>query len=190
MRDAMTRIVGYHGTSTANANAIIKEGFKMSKGDEQWLGDGVYFFIKGISQHPDIQAEDWANVSAWNKTKQRNDYSFFSILKSMIEIDEDKTLDLTTNEGIEILDYLQEKCKSKLLKLGIPKFPIDGQLINLARVENIFEIDASIGNFYIKLNKFDRINNLTRRTPNSTIAAIYNNSTIIDTVIYKKGRVL
>ena len=37
-------ITGYHGTSRTAALSILKNGFRKSTGDKQWLGDGVYFF--------------------------------------------------------------------------------------------------------------------------------------------------
>jgi hypothetical protein len=34
----------YHGTSKGRAEKILREGFQITAGDEQYLGDGVYFF--------------------------------------------------------------------------------------------------------------------------------------------------
>jgi hypothetical protein len=48
----------YHGTSKANADKIIKSGFEISIGDDQYLGQGVYFFEGSRSS-----AERWANRS-------------------------------------------------------------------------------------------------------------------------------
>ena len=36
-------MIGHHGTSKANAQSILRSGFRKSSG-KQWFGDGVYFF--------------------------------------------------------------------------------------------------------------------------------------------------
>lgn len=45
----------YHGTSLENATEIMSNGFKISTGEHQYLGDGVYFFESSLSE-----AEKWA----------------------------------------------------------------------------------------------------------------------------------
>ena len=37
----------------------------------------------------------------------------------MIEVEEENFLDLTTADGVELLDYIQERCASKLAEKGI-----------------------------------------------------------------------
>jgi hypothetical protein len=37
-------IIGFHGTRTENVASILKYGFRNSKGPQQYLGDGCYFF--------------------------------------------------------------------------------------------------------------------------------------------------
>ena len=50
-----TSIIGFHGTSSENAIRIVAEGFKPSKNEYDWLGDGVYFF-----QDAPERAWEWA----------------------------------------------------------------------------------------------------------------------------------
>jgi len=38
------RAIGYHGTSQAVAQVILRDGFVVSRNVYEWLGDGVYFF--------------------------------------------------------------------------------------------------------------------------------------------------
>jgi hypothetical protein len=54
MRESI-EVVGYHGTSTANAIAILDRGFRVSDNDYDWLGEGVYFF-----QDAPLRAWQWA----------------------------------------------------------------------------------------------------------------------------------
>ena len=49
------RLRGYHGTSIEVADAILREGFRLSRNEPDWLGDGVYFFLNAPGR-----AWDWA----------------------------------------------------------------------------------------------------------------------------------
>ncbi len=93
-------------------------------------------------------------------------------MKSKIVVDENKFLDLTHEDGLEILEYLVVKFETKIKTLGKKLDYLDGFLINLAREEGIFEIDAIKGNFYIKFAD-ERIKRINLRTNNCTICTIY-----------------
>lgn len=184
------KIDGFHGTDMTNVDGILNNGFNPSVGDIEWLGTGAYFFIKGINEHPDAQAEQWSIVSSWNKSKKKYNYNEYAVLHGVIEVDENKFLDLTVADGVKILDYIQEKCSYKLAELGKKLSYIDGYLINYARGEKLFDIDVVKSNVYIKLGKEERIFKISRRTPNCTICSVYapkNNITRIDVI--KKGRI-
>lgn len=167
------KLEGFHGTDYARFDHILKDGFKPSSGDIHWLGDGCYFFLSGLNLRPDEQAERWAIVSAWDKDTRKNKYQSYVVLLGKIEVEENKFLDLTTANGIEILDYIQYKCTSKLAILKKRIEFIDGFLINFARSEELLDVEVAKGSFYIKLRKEDRINHLSRRTPNCTICTVY-----------------
>jgi hypothetical protein len=51
------RVQGYHGTSIEATDAILREGFRLSRNEPDWLGDGVYFFLNGPGR-----AWDWATT--------------------------------------------------------------------------------------------------------------------------------
>ncbi|MGM0635775.1 MAG: hypothetical protein ACQESK_06885 [Bacteroidota bacterium] len=167
------KIEGFHGTSFENAKKIILDDFKLSFGDKEWLGDGIYFFIKGINNKPSSQAENWAIAQSWDNIEKKYTYRRYSILKCDIEVNEDSFLDLTTSEGVEILDYIIDNHSLKMKEISKSLSYIDGFVINFARGENLLDIDVAKGNFYIKFSK-ERINNLNRRTPNCTICSVYN----------------
>lgn len=57
---------GHHGTSLDSARKIINSNYKQSTGDQEWLGTGVYFFVKGISSKTEELAEKWAEAQAWD----------------------------------------------------------------------------------------------------------------------------
>jgi hypothetical protein len=49
------RAIGFHGTSAEAAQRILSAGFKISRNEYDWLGDGAYFF-----QDAPARALEWA----------------------------------------------------------------------------------------------------------------------------------
>lgn len=49
------RAIGFHGTSVEAAQRILSSGFRISRNDYDWLGDGAYFF-----QDAPARALEWA----------------------------------------------------------------------------------------------------------------------------------
>lgn len=167
------KVEGFHGTSFESAKKIILDDFKLSYGNKEWLGDGVYFYAKGINDKPSNQAGNWAIAQSWNNTDRKYIYRRYSVLKCQIEVEEKNFLDLTTSDGVEILDYIIENHSSKMKEISKKIAYIDGFVINFARGEKLFNVEVAKGNFYIKFTK-ERIDNINRRTPNCTICAVYN----------------
>ena len=180
----MTAIKAFHGTTHESAKGILADGFAYSSGNDHWLGDGVYFFVDGVGYAPDRAAELWAEFRAFIKHNQ-----FCSLLVSSINIDDERFLDLTTYEGIRILNYIQLKCVQKLASTGRGVGFVDGFLINFAREEMGLEIDVVKGNEYIQLEAVDRKYNIRRRISNCTICAVHNREKITETTIVKEWRI-
>lgn len=177
--------IGYHGTSYKSAKSISSSShFEPSLGDDQWLGDGAYFFIKGLSKAPDLQAEKWAIASSFDKVKRSRKYNQIAVIKSKINSTEDACLDLRTSDGVEVLEYLLHRFKDKILSFGKKLDYLDGLVINFARLEGVLDVDLVIGNFYIKF-EFERIHRLNLRTSNCTICAVFNRNSIQDFVVIK-----
>lgn len=171
-------IKGHHGTDFVSANKIKSSNYKISKGDKEWLGDGAYFFIEGISTNTVELAEKWAIAQSWNNETKTRNYNKYAVIESIIKVDEEKFLDLTTEEGVKILFYFAEQFIEEIKKeiakgqKGL-KF-LDGFLINLMRGENVLPpTDVIKGNFYIKFEQ-ERKNKINFRTNNCTICAVYN----------------
>lgn len=82
-------LTGYHGTTSINANNIIKEGnFKISNSDVEWLGDGIYYYF-------DINdAYEWRNSEV--------------ILHSVIKIEDKEYLDIDSDVGKKIYNQIIE----------------------------------------------------------------------------------
>ena len=182
-------IKGHHGTNFDSSKKIVNSNYKISKGDDHWLGDGVYFFVEGISTNTVKLAEKWAIAQSWDKTRNRRTYSNFAVLESEIKVSKEKFLDLTTEEGVEILYYFVEKYLTRLKYLGKGLDFYDGLLINMARKEDILPIDVVKGNFYIKFEK-ERKYRVNLRTSNCTICVVYDpNKNIKSTNQIKQGKI-
>ena len=157
-------MIGFHGTDIKNFDSIKSTNFVASEGDSEWLGNGVYFFVEGISD-PIKNAKDWAIVSSWNNNLKLNEYTKFAVISAEINVLDDYLLDLTTHDGMETFIYFRNKfiemiSKRKLiLKNGDFK---DGHIINEARYS--IRIDVVKSNFYIKFAK-ERIMNINFRIP-------------------------
>ena len=180
---------GFHGTSLKSAKEILKSNFELSIGDIEWLGNGVYFFIPGISSKPDEQAEKWAIAQSWDNILKKYKYNNYCIIKSNIITDDDNFLDLTHEEGLEVLEYLVIRFEDKIKSLGRKLDYLDGFLINLARGEGILQIDVVKGNFYIKFAE-ERIKNINLRTNNCTICTVYKpNINLKEITVLKTGKI-
>jgi hypothetical protein len=185
----MHEIIGYHGTSVDSAVEIIKSNYKQSCENKEWLGDGIYFFINGISSKPDEQAKEWAIAQAWDNNKKEYIYNSFCVIKTDIQVEEENLLDLTKEEGVEVLNYLIDSYEHVIKSENRKVKYAEGLIINLARGEGILPIDVVKGNFYIKFAK-ERIKNINLRTNNCTICAVYEpNKNIIKNNIIKTGEI-
>lgn len=100
---------GFHGTSFENAKNIVIQNFELSIGDGEWIGDGVYFFLNGLSSDPKEQAKKWAIAQAWDNETRDYKYKNISVIRCDIEVDSENFLDLTTSDGIELFDYIIEQ---------------------------------------------------------------------------------
>ena len=186
------RLDVYHGTSKSIADVILTEGFKKSSGDSQWLGDGVYFFTDGLL-NPLTAAEKWAEYKAWNNSRKLNSYCFVSVIKAVTEVDDENLLDLTTQDGVEILDYIENHCiKNKLLNINVGNYSFeDGFLINFAReqITELPEIKVVIGDVFIQLTKEQRISKVHRHTPNCTLCCVNDTGCIKNVELKKTWRI-
>jgi hypothetical protein len=189
-------IKGHHGTDIDSCEAILESNYKISKGDQHWLGDGVYFFIEGLSTDTTNLAEKWAIAEAWDNDNKRYKYTDFAVIESIIEVDEDKILDLTTEDGVKILldlanFFIDTIKKSKKNSKNKDWEFYDGELINIARKDKNFPFDVEVvkGNFYIKF-KEERIKGINLRTNNCTICTVYKpDKNIKSKKIVKTGKI-
>lgn len=174
----MILLQAYHGTRADLVETILKNGFNPSIGDDHWLGDGTYFFVDGITgSDPKDAAEKWAVAQAYDKAQNRNLYQRYAVLGCLIEVDEEKVLDLTSREGMLIFNKLRNRFMQKIAtsdyKPSKGTHFMDGHIINLARTEIKMPFYFVKGDFYIKF-RIERINYINFRIPNCTILAVIN----------------
>lgn len=179
-------ITVYHGTSKQDAESILKEGFNRSKGDDHWLGDGVYFFTDKLCTEPEQNAKEWAIAGAWDKKDKAYRYDEGAVLKVELQLDE-YFLDFGTTDGLLYFKALKEAFISTFNEKNPNKNPffrgeyLDGAIINFSRKKNDLirpYLNIIFGNVYIK-NVADRKSALNSRIPNSSIAVVYDLSKII-----------
>lgn len=93
---------GYHGTDSQCAQQILKsQQFKKSNDDEEWLGDGAYFF-----ENDKQQAVYYAK-----KAKKIVDYKVISVA-----IQSNSLLDLIDTETYESFEQFAYKLKDRYKK--------------------------------------------------------------------------
>lgn len=118
---------GYHGTSLESSESICENGFEFDKlnenGDELLLGNGIYFFIGGISD-----PEKDAFYYAVNIKKEENP----AVVKAMISVEKDCILDLTSIQGLAIFNKYKERFFAKKIekKEKMGRAVDDGKIIN------------------------------------------------------------
>ena len=169
----LNEITAYHGTDAGNIDSINKNGFWESEGESHWFGEGVYFFISGISKEPINDASKWAIASSWDKTKKRYTYPEYAVFNADIILDEKKSLDLRTNDGISKFNYARGLFLQKIkeAKKRVKKDLNDRDVIVYLR--QLVNIEIVFANVYIRFSN-ERIFRIYSRIPNTTLICLKN----------------
>lgn len=81
----MFAFTGFHGTDYANYESIAKDNFRVAKETSRY-GDGIYFFVEGVSSDPKEDAKKWAiKVALWKQSKPK--YAAFCVVSSEIKVE-------------------------------------------------------------------------------------------------------
>ena len=187
---AASLLIGYHGTDLANVDSILTDGYQASEGDDQWFGNGVYFFIKGLSSKPAYQAEQWAIVSAYDGKAERYRYREWGVIESTMDLEENVIFDLNKEEQRDYLTLLYRTMFEALRKYNSHVYGLtDGMVINYAIRNGLLNVVAVLANVYIKLDVQSRKHRFNSRVPNCTICAVRDTTKIIDSKLLKNGRI-
>lgn len=149
----MVETIVYHGTTTENAQNILKENFTIPKriNYNYWLGRGVYFFLE------DIFAFKWCIHEYKRIYKEEFSIdvaSTMSIVESTLKYDENRLLDLTYFKGQCIFDEVYNgMLKSKKYAEELRKNPNN---IVCIVIEYMFEI-LEFNKFYDLVKQIYRV---------------------------------
>lgn len=167
---------GYHGTNSSRVASILKSGFNVSSKSNEWLGSGVYFFVKGINC-PIKLAEEWAIAQAYDKATRRNTYMNASVLEA--EISCSAMFDATTEENRRFFHQMVDELVEKERKLPGDKrsyFKKDRQLSDDPAViwdwmSRLLGLDGIKSDVEIKCSA-RRVFQIKTNVPNATILCV------------------
>ena len=106
----------YHGTHKRFSDDILRNGFKESKGDKEWLGDGIYFYLE------DILAFKWAWLKySKGEIDENTVKNSISIMKVELIKDKIKIFDLDLFEHKLIYERIYKGINKKVLETKLEK---------------------------------------------------------------------
>jgi hypothetical protein len=111
--------MGFHGSDVERCEQICSNTrYHISNSEEEWLGNGIYFFENDIAQ-----AEYWCTT-----VKQYNEWG---IVKSDIEAT--VVIDMLLIENIRLFERVAKEVKNKYLKLkdGTKRKIVDAVIFNM-----------------------------------------------------------
>lgn len=131
------KIVGYHGTNKKQAKSILKNNrFYYSTRDDEWLGDGIYFYVRAKDAY------------TWAKKK----YGDNAVVLSAIIIIDGKLIDLETKKGRQIIE---EKKKQLVYEYNVKRSNIEKNQCTLMNfIWNEEKCKAIIGLFPMERSIF------------------------------------
>jgi hypothetical protein len=170
-------ILGYHGTYLENFKSISEVGFKESLNHTKWYGDGAYFFVEGLKNPIEAASEFMIDTRLRDRGSACTDE--LCVLEALIEIIEDKYLDLTQSYGMQLFNMFRDEAIEKISQSGKkPSTTIaDHHLFQVMREE--LEIEFVKGNVYIQFGIL-RSTNLTSKIPNVAIFVVNNPTKYVD----------
>lgn len=96
-------VIGYHGTSAERMADILRQGFKISQNDWDWLGHGVYFW------EGHIRAREWADRKFGQQA---------AVIQAKIKLR--VCLDLCDSGYLDVIRQAYERLKESYEKQGLP----------------------------------------------------------------------
>ena len=167
-------ILGYHGTYERNIDSILKHNFWESVDHQQWYGDGVYFFVHGLSD-PIVAAEQYALDTCY--VDRRSDP--ICVLEANIDVNSDFLLDMTQTAGLHLFNEYRDRLLKKIKeKVRVPTAAFDDHDI-MRHLRKNLGVEFVKGNVYIRFG-MQRIAKLYSVIPNVTIFVVNNPTENID----------
>lgn len=110
-----TEWAGYHGTSLGSAEEIVVSNYRISTADNDWLGNGTYFFIDGFTD-PIKNATSWARFRSWDNQARKHKYKCYAVLRSLIRTE--SHLDLDDVEDLIIFNKIRDSLIQRMKREG------------------------------------------------------------------------
>ncbi len=186
----MASFIAHHGTSLDAAISITtSKRFILVESDEKYLGNGAYFFKAGIGNSI-VDAKNFAIRNAFDKGKRAFKYDKYGVVEADISVQDDKILDLNSEEGIKIFDLVRKEVfkKKKLAHEKMTKID-DGFMVNLLEKKGIIPMDVVLQQKSICLDPQEIELKLRSYVPNCIICCVKNHSCIVPGEIVDKGDV-
>lgn len=169
-----SRFEGWHGTDEKNLQSILENNFRETCGDD-WLGEGAYFFTKGIGE-PHVHARNWV----FSEVK-RLKCTRYVVLKIPVVVCEDNVLDLRTAEGLNLFQEYYRQVIAKLRErkkrfASIEKYK-DGMTIRA--MKDTLDLEIVLSHMRVLFGK-DREEGIFTRLNNCTFLCVFNPKDTID----------
>jgi len=167
---SITHLSGWHGADEKDAETITSSTFKESTGNSHWLGEGVYFFTRGIGA-PLQHASNWAKTEAYKRKNSR-----YAVVYAQISVNGESILDLRETVGLEIFNEHREfvlrqiRLQNKSFKHQNEEYS-DSKVIE--HLKQKAGIEVVVCNMYVQFLR-DRIERIFSRIPNCTFLCVSN----------------
>ena len=167
----MLSLNGFHGTRLELAEKIMEGEFIPSKSNVDWLGDGVYFFTKGVGGDPKVHAMEWTKTQSWNNEKKRERWRNHAVIAALIKVDRKYLFDLTNENDMNLFHAIFDRVKMKLREKYSAVPFLDGVLLNYVSANQIVVFKVVKANKFIKFAQ-ERKYRLNSGVPNTTICCV------------------
>jgi hypothetical protein len=171
--------IGHHGTYLDNLQSIVENNFFETIDHNEWLGDGVYFFVKSFWDTPIDSAKKFALDERFRDRGALSEEEI-CVIQANIVIDNDKYLNLDKIEGVELFNYFRDELWAKIELSGKkPTTPLmDCDILKKIRKEVGIEfVKKSV---FIKFGEQRRKGFIASSVPNVTIFVVNNPNKNID----------
>ena len=168
---AKTTIIGYHGCNSAHAPGIKANNFKCSRGEDHWLGEGVYFFGGGFSD-PVEDAKQWAIAESWDNLRKCRFYRAYSVLKATIV--SSNLLDMTKDDGKEKVNFAREEISQRMRPAA---GYVDNEIVRWLTVK--YGFDVLVQDLYIRFTSMRKLR-IRSRFPNVRVICVRDPDSAID----------
>ncbi len=161
--------MGYHGTNQESAESIMSSCYNQSRGNDHWLGDGVYFF------NSEKMAFEWCKSEGY-----KHKWEAYAILLNQLRVKQKEILDLRNPDEADFFhsyrDLLIERIrKGEFSVRARNRNDLDGLIFN--ELCSVIPYKMLILGTFVKISR-DRKYRYFSRVPNCIIFCVRDNTCI------------